>query len=189
MTLIGGRARILGTTPRLIAILVAIIAVGGCSTSTAPVASTAATLPTVSADATAPVTPSLAPSPSPPPSPSPSVAIVKVTPIPGGADSKVVVHLVVGRIQKIGTTLTAWDRIAISAPAGKVWHVSIDNQEKTILHNFAVASGPTFPERIFETPKYPTGTHAFDIPALPAGSYLFICTLHPNVMTGTLTIE
>jgi hypothetical protein len=29
----------------------------------------------------------------------------------------------------------------------------------------------------------------YDIPGLPAGNYLFICTIHPESMTGTLIIE
>ncbi len=28
----------------------------------------------------------------------------------------------------------------------------------------------------------------YEVPALPAGTYTFICTVHPN-MTGTLTAE
>jgi hypothetical protein len=58
----------------------------------------------------------------------------------------------------------------------------------TLKHNFTVASGPTFPERIFQVPDV-AGTHTFDIPALPAGSYFFICTIHPESMTGTLIIK
>jgi plastocyanin len=78
----------------------------------------------------------------------------------------------------------------LTAPAGKVWHVKIDNRDGAPEHhNFAVASGRTFEERIFQSPNFFTGTFTFDIPALPAGSYLFICTVHPGVMTGTLTIK
>lgn len=178
MTLIGGHARILVTAPRLGAILVAIIAVGGCSTSTAPVASTAATLPTVSADATTPVTPSLAPSPTP----SPSVAIVKIPAILGAPDSKVVLQLVAEGGK--------WNKYTLTAPAGKVWHVRVVSQEPIGHHNFVVASGPTFPERIYTGKNLlPKATVTYDVPALPAGSYLFICTVHPETMTGTLTIR
>ena len=28
----------------------------------------------------------------------------------------------------------------------------------------------------------------YDVPALPAGSYTFVCTVHPN-MTGTITAQ
>ncbi len=32
------------------------------------------------------------------------------------------------------------------------------------------------------------GTKTYDIPALPAGTYAFVCTVHPN-MVGVLTIK
>jgi plastocyanin len=88
-----------------------------------------------------------------------------------------------------------WAPNSLTAPAAKIWHVKIDNQDNKnnqftgFGHNFTVASGPSFPERIFQTPKFGYGSQVFDVPALPAGSYLFICTLHQNVMTGTLTIK
>jgi len=109
------------------------------------------------------------------------VAIVKITPIPSAPDSGTVVQLVAVK--------TKWNPTTLTAPASKVWHVHIDNQDvSTLKHNFTVASGPTFPERIFQVPDV-AGTHTFDIPALPAGSYFFICTIHPESMTGTLIIK
>jgi hypothetical protein len=32
-------------------------------------------------------------------------------------------------------------------------------------------------------------TQTLDIPALPAGTYIFICTFHPDTMTGSLAVE
>lgn len=115
----------------------------------------------------------------PPATPAPTVAIVKVTPIPGAPDSGIVIQLT--------AKTDLWSLTQIDAPAGKVWHVQIDNSG--YAHNFTVASGPTVPERIYMTKQFETkGTFTFDIPALPAGSYLFKCTIHPLRMTGTLTI-
>jgi plastocyanin len=85
---------------------------------------------------------------------------------------------------------TSWTPKTLKAPAGKVWHVKIDDRDVAPEHhNFTVASGKTFEERIFQVPNFFTGTHSFDIPALPAGNYLFICTIHPDAMTGQLTLE
>jgi len=122
------------------------------------------------------------PSPTPSPRPSPTVAVVKISPIPGAPDSKTVVQLVAADVRWIPTTLTA--------PAGKVWHVKIENKDgPPEHHNFAVRSGKSFAEQIYQSPNFVMGTFPFDIPALPAGSYLFICTVHTDVMTGTLTIR
>jgi len=148
-------------------------ALGACSVGAAPAANTAAAPPTAAPVVTPAVT--LAPPPSP------TVAIVKITPIPSAPDSGTVVQLVAVK--------TKWNPTTLTAPASKVWHVHIDNQDvSTLKHNFTVASGPTFPERIFQVPDV-AGTHTFDIPALPAGSYFFICTIHPESMTGTLIIK
>jgi len=138
---------------------------------------------------------SAAPVPSIPPptaTPSPSAAltssptaskppIVKITPIPGAPDS--------GVLLKIVAASNRWDTSALSAPAAKIWHLELTNQERTVPHNFTVSSGPAYEERIYGTPNVKKGTFRYDIPALPAGSYLFMCTLHANTMTGTLAIQ
>lgn len=110
-----------------------------------------------------------------------SIAVVKVTPIPNAPDSKTIVKVVAAHVRWVPTVL--------AAPAGKVWHVQIDNQDgPPEHHNFVVASGKTFPDRIYQSANFNKGTVAFDVPALPAGTYLFICTVHPDVMTGTLEL-
>jgi plastocyanin len=164
------------TVGRVVAILAAFVALGACTSAAVPVASTATALPTASPSVTATA------SPSPTPSPSPSVAIVKITPIPGAPDSGTTLELVARGAK--------WDQTKMTAPAGKIWHVKVESKDTLGHHNFVVASGKTFPERIYTSKNLlPLTTVTYDIPALPAGSYLFICTVHPDSMTGTLTLE
>jgi hypothetical protein len=165
--------------PKLVALLIAGLAVAACSSAAVPLASAAAVLPTAGPVATT------APTPSAPPSsaPSPSAAIiVKILPIAGAPDSKIVVGLVAEGGK--------WDKYTLTAPAGKVWHIKVVSQEPIGHHNFVVASGKTFPERIYTGKNLlPMATVTYDVPGLPAGSYLFICTVHPETMTGTLTLK
>jgi hypothetical protein len=164
--------------PKLVALLIAGLAVAACSSAAVPLASAAAVLPTASPVATA------APTPSAPPSPAPSatVAIVKISPILGAPDSKLVLQLVAEGGK--------WDKYTLGAPAGKVWHIEVVSQEPIGHHNFVVASGKTFPERIYTGKNLlPMATVTYDVPGLPAGSYLFICTVHPETMTGSLTLK
>jgi plastocyanin len=155
-----------------VALLAAVVALGACSAA-ASSPTTAAAGPTG--------TPVLTSTPSSP-TPSPTVAVVKISPIPGAPDSGTVVPLVAFNVRWIPTTLTA--------PAGKIWHVKIENKDgPPEHHNFAVRSGKSFAEQIYQSPNFVMGTFTFNIPALPAGSYLFICTVHTDVMTGTLTIK
>lgn len=164
--------------PLVLTLIVALVAIGGCSSAAVPSPSASSALPTQTSSATPVV---LAP-PAPSATPSPTVAIATITPIPGAPDSGVVVQLVALHVRWIPTTLTA--------PAGKVWQVKIENQDgPPEHHNFVVASGKTVPERIFASPNFNKGIFTFEVPALPTGDYLFICTVHPDVMTGTLTIR
>ncbi len=156
-----------------------------CSSSAASVAPflTPTVAPSNSTSTIAP-TPAITASPTPP-EPVPTVNVVVITPIPDAPDSGILVELTARAVR--------WSISLIDAPAGEVWHVTIDDQDPDrqvgLQHNFTVASGPSFPERIFQSPNFGFGIHSFDIPALPAGSYLFICTVHPEIMTGTLTIR
>jgi len=129
-------------------------------------------------------------SPSATTAPTPSSTLVQtagpvVTPIAGAPDSGVVVHLVAKTV--------GWDVTTISAPAGKVWHVEIENRDATgsgVPHNFVVETGPDVALRIFNSPRVQGGqTQTFEVPGIPAGTYTFVCTLHRNTMTGQLILK
>ena len=106
-----------------------------------------------------------------------------VTPIADAPDSGVVIDLV--------AKSNRWDTNALTAPAGMTWSVALQNQDAAgNPHNFVVASGPDVAQRIFTSERVDGGqSQTFVVPALPAGSYLFICTLHANTMTGDLTVQ
>jgi plastocyanin len=156
------------------------VALGACTAAAPPASSVSAPPSAVTVD----VTPSPGPSTLASASsiPLPTVAVVKVTPIPNAPDSKTIVKVVAAHVRWVPTRL--------AAPAGKVWHVQIDNQDgPPEHHNFVVASGKAFSERIYQSTNFNKGTFTFDVPALPAGNYLFICTIHPDGMTGTLELR
>ncbi len=158
----------------------AAVTVAACSQSPAGLAAATGT-PTAAAAATA--TPTPQPSATPAPTARATPSIVTVTPIPDAPDSGIVVDLVAKNRRWVSNELTA--------PAGVVWHVELDNQDAVDqVHNFVVASGRTLEEQIFRSERYYGGTIVqFAVPALPAGAYLFICTIHANQMTGELTIN
>ena len=174
---ISDRSRIRFPAWPLVDFLTTIVALGACSSTAAPTSSATAAIPTT----TPVVTATASPSPTPATTTSPTAVVAKISPIPGAPDSKTVVQLVAVK--------TKWDPTTLTAPAGEVWHVKIDDKDALpTKHNFTVASGPTFSERIFQVPNI-AGLNTFDVPGLPAGSYLFICTIHPESMTGTLTLK
>jgi Cupredoxin-like domain len=168
-----------------IAIATTVIVVSACSAGGAPAAAVRAAAPTPPSSVTAVVaTASPVASPSAAAAtPEPAPSLVTVTPMPGGADKGLVVKL----IAKGGT----WSVRSIDVPAGQRWHVDIQQQEPPashVVHDFTVETGHDASQHIIETPSFGTGHWTFEIPALPVGTYRFLCTIHPQSMFGTLTV-
>ncbi len=163
-----------------LALTAAILMLSACTAASLPSSSVSVGPSAVTVNRTS--SPGASTSTSASPAPLPTIAVVRVTPIPNAPDSKTVIKVVAARVRWVPTTL--------AAPAGQVWHVQIDNQDgPPEHHNFVVASGKTVSERIYQSTNFNKGTFTFDVPALPAGTYLFICTVHPDVMTGTLELR
>ena len=160
----------------LAAVAAAGILAAGC-TGAAPAAATPAATPALAAN----VAPVATPAPTAKPTPSPTAAIVVVTPVPGAEESNVV-----DQVSSVGVT---WVPTMLTAPAGKTWHVSIDATDPLGQHNFTITSGPAVEQRIFQSPKFGVGQHTLDLPALPAGTYAFVCTIHPETMHGTVVVS
>ena len=91
-----------------------------------------------------------------------------------------------GTVLKVVAAGIKFDVKELSAPADVAFQIEFDNQDAGIPHNIEIkdAGGKTvFKGEIFNGAAVKT----YDVPALGAGSYTFICTVHPN-MTGTLKV-
>jgi plastocyanin len=81
---------------------------------------------------------------------------------------------------------TAFEEAAITIPAGRPFTLALDNKD-TLPHNVVLedASG----KKVFDG-DIVTGpaVKVYDVPAIPAGTYKFVCAVHPN-MTGTATAK
>jgi plastocyanin len=80
---------------------------------------------------------------------------------------------------------TAFVVESLTAPADAPFTIAFDNKDPGQPHNIAIsdASGAeVFNGKIITGPA----VEVYDVPALPAGNYTFVCSVHPN-MTGTLT--
>jgi Copper binding proteins, plastocyanin/azurin family. len=83
----------------------------------------------------------------------------------------------------------AFEQTSVSAPAGRAFQLTFDNKDAGVPHNVAIhkdnASGAeVFKGEIITGPA----TKTYDVPALDAGTYAFVCSVHPT-MTGTLTVQ
>src|SRR5262245_24366395 len=74
----------------------------------------------------------------------------------------------------------------LSAPADKRFQIAFDNQEG-VPHNVAIYRDASAGEKVFGSGPF-TGPAlvAYEVPALPAGTYYFRCDVHPD-MAGELT--
>jgi plastocyanin len=83
---------------------------------------------------------------------------------------------------------TAFDQASVTAPADQAFVIHFANTESGIPHNVEVkdAGGASLMrgEPIITGPAEAD----YNVPALAAGQYTFVCSVHPN-MTGTLTAE
>jgi plastocyanin len=74
----------------------------------------------------------------------------------------------------------------ITVPAGKPFKLAMDNQD-SLPHNVVLEDAGG--KKVFEG-AIETGPKAviYDVPAIPAGQYTFVCAVHTN-MTGTATAQ
>ena len=134
----------------------------------------------------APGAPTAAPATEPPPpgTPAPSAAPSgEPTPAPSESGTPA------GVVLTISAQGIAFDTDTLEVPADTPFQIVFANNDAGIPHNVAIHEGsPTGPEiwqgEIFNGVE----TRTYDVPALPAGTYGFVCTVHPN-MTGTLTAK
>ncbi len=90
---------------------------------------------------------------------------------------------------KLSAQGIAFDTDTLEVPANTPFKIEFTNNDAGIPHNVAIHEGtPTGPAvwtgEIFSGVE----TRTYEVPALPAGTYGFVCTVHPN-MTGTLTAK
>ncbi len=110
----------------------------------------------------------------------------EATPAPGEASPAPSVDPT-ATVLDIAALNIAFDVSALSAPADEAFVLKFDNQDDAIQHNVEIkdaAGASVFKGEIFAGP----GVRDYQVGPLVAGSYPFLCTVHPN-MTGTLTTE
>lgn len=92
-------------------------------------------------------------------------------------------------VLELGTSgVLAFDKNALTAPADEAFAIHFDNSDTGQTHDVDIRDGSTV-LKDQPTIKAPSeATYLYD--PLPAGTYTFICSIHPiPAMTGTLTVE
>jgi plastocyanin len=118
-----------------------------------------------------------APSITPPPS---SAASAEASAPAGSANPNLVMISALG---------VKFEQTAVTAPADTPFQVQFENKDAGTPHNVALHQGGPTGAELFKGEVFNgVATRVYDVPALDAGTYAFVCTIHPT-MTGTLTVE
>ena len=82
-----------------------------------------------------------------------------------------------------------FDQASLTAAADTPFNIDFKNQDPSIPHNVAIHQGSPTGQAAFVGEVFPgVAEKVYAVPALQAGPYAFVCTVHPN-MTGTLTVQ
>ena len=84
----------------------------------------------------------------------------------------------------------SFDKDCMTAPAGKPWTLTFDNQE-AVPHNVAIFQGSNAEGANVFRGQVITGPKVVEepVPALKAGTYFFHCDVHPQAMQGKLVVR
>jgi plastocyanin len=82
-----------------------------------------------------------------------------------------------------------YEQSSVTAPAGKPFQIQFDNKDAGTPHNVTIHQGDAGGAELFKGEIFNgVATRVYDIPALDAGAYAYVCTVHPT-MIGTLTVQ
>jgi plastocyanin len=82
-----------------------------------------------------------------------------------------------------------YEQSSVTAPAGTPFQIQFDNKDAGTQHNITIHQGNADGAELFKGEIF-TGvaTRVYNVPALDAGGYAYVCTVHPT-MIGTLTVQ
>ena len=76
---------------------------------------------------------------------------------------------------------------SVTAPAGRPFTIDFNNMDASVPHDIYIkdsTGADKFEGAIINGPADTT----YNVPALPAGTYTFVCSIHSN-MTGTMVVQ
>ena len=89
----------------------------------------------------------------------------------------------------ISATGIQYDQQTVTAPANTPFQIQFANNAAGTPHNVTIHQGGATGAELFKGEIFNgVETRTYDVPALDAGQYAFVCTVHPT-MVGTLNAQ
>ena len=96
---------------------------------------------------------------------------------------------VAGQTVNISASGIKYEQSAVTAKAGAPFPIEFENKDAGTPHNVYIHEGSPTGTEVFQGQIFNgVATKDYDVKALDAGTYSFVCTVHPT-MTGTLTVQ
>ena len=82
-----------------------------------------------------------------------------------------------------------YEQTEVTVKAGAPFQIQFENKDAGVPHNVAIHTGGSTGPEIFKGEIFAgVETRPYNVMALDAGAYAFVCTVHPT-MIGTLNAE
>ncbi len=108
-----------------------------------------------------------------------TAASASPTPVPSGGGGPVI---------PITALNVKFVETQVQAPANAPFTIAFDNQDASTPHDVDILDGSG--AKVFDGPDFPgPAKRDYGVGPLAAGAYTFICSIHPQLMTGTLTVQ
>lgn len=91
----------------------------------------------------------------------------------------------------VGATTAGFDPKTAETAAGTAFSLTFDNQDNQAPHNLVLQNPDGSAVAVQGDTAFFTGPgqRVYQVPALSAGAYKYICQVHPTTMVGTLTAK
>ena len=112
-----------------------------------------------------------------------------MTPIPSTAGSAEPSASGGGDIVQISALGIKYEQTSVTVKADTSFQIAFDNKDAGVPHNVTIHQGDATGAELFKGAIFNgVETRTYTVPPLDAGSYAFVCTVHPT-MIGTLTAQ
>jgi cytochrome c oxidase subunit 2 len=111
------------------------------------------------------------------------IAKASVTPAPAPSGQAA------GPALQVSAFNIAYEQAGLEAPAGTPFTIEFDNKDAGVPHNVSIHKDSATGQEVFKGDIFNgPAKRTYNVPALEAGTYAFVCSVHPS-MTGTLTVK